>query len=899
MTTKRYDITGMTCSACSTRIEKGVAKADGVENVSVNLLKNNMSVSYDESKTNSENIINIVEDIGYGASPYNDGNAFSENYGSKNDASKNAGGAAVKEMKLMKTRLIISAIFTIPLFYIAMGEMIGLPIPSFLSGMNNAMIFAFTQFLLVIPVLIAGGHYFKTGFKNIFRLSPNMDSLIALGSGAAFAYGIYAIFKIAYGLGHGNMDMVHKFSMDLYFESSAMILTLITLGKYFESRAKHRTSDAITKLMNLTPKTARVLKNENDVTDGKKEIDETYRIGEIDRKNKTREIEIEVLVDDIKVGDIIVVRAGDPIPVDGRIIKGSASIDESAITGESLPVEKGVGDKVTGGTINNSGYFKMQATEVGENTAIAKIIRLVDEATSTKAPIAKLADKISGIFVPIVMGISLLAFIYWISTGQSFEFALAVAISVLVISCPCALGLATPTAIMVGTGRGATEGILIKSAESLEIAHDIDTVILDKTGTVTEGKPVVTDIIAINVTENELLKIAASLEDKSGHPLSVPIIAKAEANGIKLSEIEDYKLLEGQGISGRIENDFYYAGNQRLMRSIGADILNYSNIEEKLSVEGKTPLFFAKEKDLLGIIAVADTVKVTSKEAVSILTNMGIEVIMLTGDNEKTAEAIRQKVGISKVIAEVLPEDKESEVRKLQDAGRKVAMVGDGINDAPALARADVGIAIGAGTEIAIESADIVLMKSDLLDVPSAISLSRAVIRNIRQNLFWAFFYNIIGIPIAAGILYSSFGILLNPMIAAGAMSFSSVSVVLNALRLRFFAPKWKHKSSNSKQENNKQKNNKQENNKQENSKQESRITKEDEQMKKIIIIEGMSCGHCVKAVEKALSGIDGVVNVEVSLEDKKATLESSKEISDSEIKAAIDDAGFEVVSIS
>ncbi len=757
MKKENFDIIGMACSACSSRLEKAISKMDGMAEVSVNLLKNNMTVSYDEKILNTAAIIEKVEEIGFEAMLHREMNK-------KKEVTPN--DIAASETSKTKKRLIISAIFTVPLFYIAMGEMAGWPLPAFLTGMDNVMIFAFTQFLLVLPVMIAGSNYFTKGLKNLVKRSPNMDSLIALGSGAAFIYGIYAIYKIAWGYGHGNMELVHKFSMDLYFESAAMILTLITLGKFLEARAKNRTSDAITKLMNLTPKTAIAFKNG---------------------------IEQEIQAEDIVEGDILIIKAGASIPTDGVITEGYSSIDESAITGESIPVEKNAGDYVTGGTINKNGYLKIKATAVGENTTLSKIIQLVDDATSSKAPIAKLADKISSVFVPVVMLISAVTFIIWILAGQSFEFALSIAISVLVISCPCALGLATPTAIMVGTGRGAAGGILIKSAEVLESAHNIDTIVLDKTGTVTEGKPSVTDMITEGITEKELLKIAASLETMSGHPLADAIIKKAKEADIIPVEAAGYELIKGQGISGIVEGRKIYAGNRKLMESIGVSAEKFIKREEGFAEEGRTPLYFADDKKILGMIVAADTVKQKSKEAVERLKTMGMNVIMLTGDNAKTAEAIRRQVGIDTVIAEVLPQDKEQKVRVLQDKGQKVAMVGDGINDAPALARADVGIAIGAGTDIAIESADIVLMKSDLLDVASAIGLSRAVMKNIKQNLFWAFFYNMVGIPIAAGILYMSAGILLNPMIAAAAMSFSSVSVVLNALRLRYFTPNWRH----------------------------------------------------------------------------------------------------------
>ena len=717
-----YDITGMSCAACSARIEKGISGMEGIEQCSVNLLKNSMTVSYDEDRLDSDGIIHMVEDIGYGAAVHDAGPRAQGN-----SPAKKTGAAAQTE--LMKKRLMISMIFTVPLFYMSMGHMAGWPLPGFLTGMENIMVFAFTQFLLVLPVLEAGGHYFKNGFKNLWRRSPNMDSLIALGSGAAFIYGVYAIYKIAWGYGHNEMELVHKFGMDLYFESSAMILTLITLGKFMEARAKSKTSEAITKLMDLAPKTAKLLR------DGK---------------------ETEISVDEVQSGDILAVRDGDTIPVDGRISSGFASVDESAITGESLPVEKQTGDKVTGGTVNKTGYFEMEATAVGENTTLARIIQLVDDATSSKAPIAKLADKVSGVFVPVVIVIAVVATMVWLAAGQGFETALSIAISVLVISCPCALGLATPTAIMVGTGRGAANGILIKSAEALEITHSIDTVVLDKTGTVTEGKPVVTDVLPTAAdgkeavtARQELLRTAASLEKLSSHPLADAILKKAEQEGIAPEAVSDYEMIPGQGISGQMNGEKCLAGNQKLMESEKIDLSAAEGVQEQLADEGKTPLYFAREGKLLGVIAAADVVKPTSSEAVARMREMGMDVIMLTGDNARTAEVIRKQVGIKTVIADVLPQDKEEKVRELQRQGRKVAMVGDGINDAPALARADVGIAIGAGTDIAIESADIVLMKSDLMDVPSAVSLSHAVMRNIKQNLFWAFFYNAIGIPVA------------------------------------------------------------------------------------------------------------------------------------------------------
>ena len=830
MRKEHFDITGMTCSACSSRVESCVRKLPGVKDVSVNLLKNSMSVSYDENSMNTKGIVDAVEGSGYGAKPKDDLR--------NTNAEKAQGSTAQEEYKAMKQRLWLSVIFTLPLFYISMGHMMNWPLPSFLLGMENAMTFAFTQFLLLIPVLIINGKYYKGGFRALFHGSPNMDSLIAIGSGAATVYGIYAIYKIGVGLGSGNMELVHSFMMDLYFESAAMILTLITLGKTLEARAKGKTSDAITKLMNLAPKAATV------VRDGQ---------------------EIQIPVDDVALGDVLIVKAGESVPVDGIVLEGFSAIDESALTGESIPVEKNMGDKVIGATVSKSGYIKMQATKVGDDTALSQIIRLVDEATSSKAPIAKLADKVSGVFATIV----------WLIAGYGLEFALSIGISVLVISCPCALGLATPTAIMVGTGRGATNGILIKSAEALETAHSIDTVVLDKTGTITEGKPAVTDVHCCEGTsEKELLQIAASLEKLSEHPLAEAIVTEAENADVPYLSVSDFQQIAGQGITGVIDGKLCLAGNRRLMEASRITDEELFRFGEKLADNAKTPLYFARDGRLMGVIAVADVVKPTSKQAVEELSAMGIEVVMLTGDNAKTAEAIRREVGAPRVIAEVFPQDKEEEIRSLQNEGKKIAMVGDGINDAPALARADVGIAIGAGTDIAIESADIVLMKSDLMDVPTAIRLSKAVIRNIKQNLFWAFIYNIIGIPIAAGVFFIPFALKLNPMIGAFAMSFSSVFVVTNALRLRWFKP---------------------------NSRKHTKIQVKMEgelDMEKVLKIEGMMCGHCVMHVQKALASVPGVEEVAVSLDDRSARVKLNQNVSDDTFKKAVQDAGYELKGI-
>lgn len=855
---EQFDITGMTCSACSARVEKSVAKLPGIQEVSVNLLKNSMVASYDEAALDTGQIIQAVEKAGYGAIPKAGQNKPAvERTAASVPAGKPAVSTAQAEYKQMKGRLLLSAIFTIPLFYISMGHMMGWPLPSGLLGMENAITFAFTQFLLLIPVVFVNAKYYRMGFKTLFHGSPNMDSLIAIGSGAAIVYGIYAIFKIGIGFGHGDMETVHSFMMDLYFESAGMILTLITLGKTLEARAKGKTSDAITKLMNLAPKTATVERNG---------------------------IEQQIPVEQVQQGETLIVKAGESVPVDGVVLEGFSSVDESALTGESIPVEKHVGDTVIGATINKTGYFKMQATKVGDDTTLAQIVRLVDEATSSKAPIAKLADKVAGVFVPTVIAIALVVAAVWLVLGYGVEFALSIGISVLVISCPCALGLATPTAIMVGTGKGATNGILIKSAEALETAHNIDTVVLDKTGTITQGKPVVTDILCeAGADRLGLLKIAASLEKLSEHPLADAITAEAGKAKLPLSPVEDFQQIPGQGIVGRVDGEMCLAGNRRMMDAhniTGGELLRSG---ETLAAEGKTPLFFARAGKLMGVIAVADVVKPTSAQAIQELSGLGIEVVMLTGDNAKTAQAIQRQVGVDRVVAEVFPQDKEKEIRRLQDSGKKVAMVGDGINDAPALARADVGIAIGAGTDVAIESADIVLMKSDLLDVSTAIQLSKAVIRNIKQNLFWAFIYNIIGIPIAAGVFFLSFGWKLNPMLGAFAMSFSSVFVVSNALRLRWFQAKHEVYPENHQAEVDIGKNN-----------QKGVF----QNMEKVLLIEGMVCGNCVKHVHKALTGLEGVQEAVVELESKTAKVCLDSSVSDDTLKAAVEDAGYTLVSI-
>ena len=825
--TEKFNVTGMTCSACSAHVEKSVKKLDGVKSVNVNLLQNNMHVDFDETAVSVDDIINAVVSGGYGAS------VAGKEQEKKDNKIDN-------EISNMKFRLIVSLVCLVPLMYISMGHMWGWPFLSVFHGAENGITFALTQMLLTLPIMYVNRKYYITGFKTLFHGAPNMDSLIAIGSGAAFVYGIIAIYCIGYGLGHGDKEFANSYMMNLYFESAAMILALITLGKFLESRAKGKTSQAIEKLIDLSPKTAVVIRDGKEVTVG---------------------------VDDVQIGEIVVVKAGQSVPLDGVIVEGNGAIDESAITGESIAVEKNVGDKVIGATINKSGYFKFKVEKVGEDTALSQIIHLVEEASASKAPIAKLADKVSGIFVPVVISIAVITIIVWLLLGKGVSFALSMGISVLVISCPCALGLATPTAIMVGTGKGAQYGILTKSAESLETAHQVDTVVLDKTGTITEGKPSVTDIAPVGISDKELLQIAASIEYLSEHPLAKAIVEKAD--GLELSDVADFEQIVGQGVKGNVDGKKVLAGNYKMMRENNIEVSE----DEIFANDGKTSLYFAVDNKFVGIIAVADTIKETSRQAIEDMRNMGLDVIMLTGDNAVTANAIKNKLPLSSAVAEVLPSDKEEVVRKLQQSGHKVAMVGDGINDAPALTRADVGIAIGAGTDIAIESADIVLMKSNLQDVVTSIELSHSVIKNIKENLFWAFFYNALGIPIAAGVLYGIAGLKLNPMIAALAMSFSSVFVVSNALRLRFFKPKCNNiKTVKNEKEN---------------------IT-----MTKTIKINGMMCSHCTGRVGEVLNAIDGV-SAEVSLDNGgQAVVTLAKDVSDDVLKKAVVDAGYEVVGI-
>ena len=881
---ERFDVTGMTCSACSSHVEKSVGKLTGVENVSVNLLTNSMQVEFDENKLDTAGIIKAVEDAGYGAAVKDEHAKSGAKTSGQSGSQENNGLSAVEQnVKNMKKRLIVSLIFWIPLMYVSMGHMIyqwlNIPMPpftmNFLHGNENAITYAFTQFLLLLPILIANQKYFKNGFKTLWHRSPNMDSLIAIGAGAAILYGIFAIYRIGYAMGHGDMMVVHQYAHDLYFESAGTILTLITIGKYLETKSKGKTSEAITKLLNLAPKTVTA------VRDG-----------------------VEQVVDaaDVEKGEIFLVKPGESVAVDGIVLEGKSSFDESAITGESIPVPKQEGDAIVSASMNKSGLIRAKATKVGEDTTIAQIIRLVEEASSSKAPIAKMADKIAGVFVPTVITIALITGVIWLISGATFEFAMSTAIAVLVISCPCALGLATPVAIMVGTGKGAENGILIKSGDALETAHQIDTVVLDKTGTITQGKPVVTDIICAagkSADKTQLLQIAGSLEKGSEHPLAEAIVNYCVTNNISLEKVTDFNALFGKGIEGTVSGTHYYAGNEKMMEEKGISLsAEQKNQIRELAKQGRTPLLFADENQFLGIVAVADVVKPTSKEAVQKFRDYGIHVIMLTGDNEVTAQAIKEQVGIDEVVAGVLPTQKEKKISALKQAGHKVAMIGDGVNDAPALASADVGIAIGAGTDVAIESADIVLMKNDLLDAVGAVKLSKAVIRNIKENLFWAFFYNSIGIPLAAGVLYPLFQIKLNPMFGAAAMSLSSVCVVSNALRLRWVKLHDAKKTQSEphqdvaastiadiNQHNALDNNIKSTNN-----------DKGESTMTTTISIEGMMCAHCQAHVEKALKEVAGVTEVTVSLENKNAVVTGDASVE--ALKQAVVDAGYEVTDV-
>lgn len=872
---KQFDVGGMSCAACSAHVEKSVRAVAGVSDVQVNLLAASMAVEYDEAAASPEQIVAAVRKGGYSAK--------------EKSASSGAGKSTQDaELRQMKTRIIVSFAFLALLMYVAMGPMVGLPLPSILSGTEHAFALVLVQLVLTLPIVIVNRKYFTSGFKTLIHGAPTMDTLVAIGSGAALVYGIYNMVLMHGYLASGNMEGVHAALHDLYFESAGMILTLVTLGKFFETRAKKKTSEAIEQLLDLRPTMATVLRG-----------------GE----------EVSIPTAEVVPGDSVVVRAGQSVPVDGTIIEGSGVIDESAITGESIPAEREIGDDVTGATVNRSGYFVMRASRVGDDMTLSQIIRLVEEASASKAPIAKTADKVAGIFVPVVVLIAVVTAAVWLVLGEGFSFALTRAISVLVISCPCALGLATPVAIMVGTGKGAQNGVLFQSAEALEILHHVDHVVLDKTGTITSGVPAVTDVKTFGVLQEDLLSLAYSLENMSEHPLAGAIVAYAKAHGAVLRATENFKATEGQGISAEVDGVSCMAGNQRMLLRGGLALsANAKKLGEQLAQQGKTPLFFAANRQVIGVFAVADTVKPSSARAVSLMREMGVAVTMLTGDNKATAKAIADSVGITQIEAEVFPQDKERIVRTLKEQGKHVAMIGDGINDAPALMRANVGIAIGAGTDIAISSADVVLMKSDLLDAVDAIRLSRQTMRNIKQNLFWAFFYNCIGIPLAAGVLIP-IGLTLSPMFAAAAMSLSSVCVVSNALRLRLFQPTPRESVQSTQMLRKEKKLARQEmprpeqieRSPQETVEEQLRgleeellgaannIIQEEQTMEKTIKIEGMMCQHCVRHVGEALEGLG--VSANVDLEKGEAVIKGAVP-SDEILTKAVEDAGYKVVAI-
>ena len=871
MKNEKYSIEGMTCTACALAIERQLNKTPGVISVAVNYATEQMQVTYEESDLDQQGIFTAVEDAGYKAlSRNNDSGSTSANMDHQGPP------PAVLHAAAMKQRLILSLLFTVPVFYLAMGPMMGLPVPSFFSGEQNMMFMALTQLLLTIPVMIIGNQFYHTGYKTLLKRAPNMDSLIAVGTTGAFVYGIYVIYKLAYGYAYNLPEVVHHFSHDLYFESVAVIITLITLGKYLEAVAKAKTSNAILELLALAPDEATILVDEKEVT---------------------------VPTNEVQSGQVIVVRPGAKVPVDGQIVVGSTTIDESMLTGESLPVDKTVGSAVTAGTLNLTGSIQFEATQVGADTTLAKIVQMVEDAQGTKAPIAKLADKISGVFVPMVLGIALITFIAWMIFGATFEFAFRAAISILVISCPCALGLATPTAIMVGTGQGAKYGTLIKSSEALEQLARLKTIVFDKTGTLTKGKVQITDILHGDNLD-KFLSYTSSVEHHSEHPLSRAIVNYCDEHAILYKPADNFQNISGQGITGTVNGIRVAVGNEKLMRELGwFDDMLLADMSS-LAASGKTPILVGYEDQVQGIIGLGDTIKDDSIQAIARLHRLGIETVMLTGDHEETAQAIGKQLGIDKIYAQVMPGEKGDIVASLKGDDHLVMMVGDGINDAVALTQADVGMAIGTGTDIAIESAVVVLMKDSLLDVATAIALSKATLRNIKQNLFWAFIYNIIGIPIAAGVLYHSTGIMLNPMIAAAAMSFSSVSVVTNALRLKTFKPDkflgteekipTTHEASapfdgdlSSVTINNITLPTKIQNNK-----------KENNIMTKTLTVEGMTCMHCVGRVKKTLEGFSGVTEVSVDLDSKLAVVNSDVELDNTALTEAIVDQGYEVANI-
>lgn len=835
----KFSVTGMSCAACQAHVEKAVSKVKGVADVNVNLLANKMTVDLDENVTNAQAVINAVEGAGYGASEI----------GNNENKTASTVAAAQDESKKMKKRLWWSVGFLIPLFYICMGHMANIPIPPIFAGHKNMMIYALTQLLLTVSIIAINFHYFSNGFKNLIHHSPNMDSLIALGAAASFIYSVYGTYRMAYFMGRGDLGSAHEYMMNLYYESCGMILTLITVGKYLEARSKDKTANAVNKLVNLAPKTAVVIRDSE---------------------------EVEVPAENVMVGDVFLLKAGWSVPCDGVLIDGNCTVDQSALTGESIPVDKAVGDRVMSASVSAGGFAKVRCEKQAKDSTLSQIIALVEDASASKAPVARLADKISAVFVPIVITIALISLVVWLLLGYSFAFALNMAISVLVISCPCSLGLATPTAIMVGTGKAAQFGTLIKSAESLETAHSIDTVVLDKTGTCTEGKPELISAQAFGDFDvSELKMLCGSAESGSSHPLAKAVTGHCKTNGIELSPAESYTETAGGGISAVVEGSNVLIGNKRLMDNSRVDISMVEETAHAHADNGEIPLYVAIDNKLAGILFIADKIKETSAEAIEGFKKAGIETVMLTGDNEKTARAIQKKLGISQVRSQLMPEDKATIIKELQEQGKKVAMIGDGINDAPALTTADVGIAIGAGQDIAIESADIVLMKSDLNDAVTAVKLSRSVMKNIKENLFWALIYNSLGIPLAAGVFYGLLGWKLNPMFGAAAMSLSSVCVVTNALRLNLFKSVRENKAA----------------------KAEINTKTEDGKMKKVMKIDGMMCSHCTGTVTKVLNAIDGVT-ADVSLEDKCAYITLDKDVADEVLSKAVTDAGYKVKGI-
>lgn len=877
MRKETFNVTGMTCSACAARVERTVKKMEGTADVSVNLLTNTMTLAYDEAAANPAAIIAAVEDAGYGASVK--GAASAQAAPQAGGSSEAGADTAEKETRAMRSRLTVSILFLLPTMYIAMSHMLagwGLPYAAGFKevfwGAENALTFALAQFVLILPIMYVNRAYYVNGFRNLLHGAPNMDSLVGIGSMASALFGVFAMFRMSWGLGHGDLALAAEYSTNLYFESAGMIVTLITVGKYLEARAKGQTTGALKALMQLAPAEAIVLRDGREVT---------------------------VPAASLALGDTVIVRPGGRIPVDGTVTEGATSVDESAMTGESMPIAKTTGDTVTSGTLNIEGTIRFTATRVGEDTTIRQLIRLVDDASGSKAPIARIADRVSAVFVPVVIALALLAGGIWLIMGASIEFAFSITISILVISCPCALGLATPVAIMVGTGRGAAHGILIKSGEALETAGNIDTVLMDKTGTLTEGRPQLVSVRPIGISADTLISLAAALEAGSEHPIAAAVTAYAAEKGLAVPDAADFHAVFGKGVRARVADTDCAAGNAALLTELGIPLSDaIAAARAEMAERGETALAVVQAGRIAGLLGVRDAEKPTSAAAITQMKRMGLTPVMLTGDDARTAKAIAERLGITEVIAGVLPADKRAHVERLQGEGHRVAMIGDGVNDAPALVQADLGIAIGAGTDVAVDSADAVLVRSDLLDAVSAIRLSRSVMRNIKENLFWAFFYNVIGIPLAAGVLYPSLGIKLSPMIGAAAMSLSSVCVVLNALRLRFFAIE--HEPV------------RQEEHtpievmispivpamdeiRQSTADSSAAQRKEDIIMEKTINVKGMTCPNCVKHVTKALSGMEGVSDVSVSLEAGTATFTASRDIPAADLAAVLDDAGYEL----